>query len=514
MLFRSVDADTAFNSQLIEIRASRNVGDGMSLGAGGIVSGCTARSNGQDGIETLGICTVTGCSSTFNTGDGITAAAGSTVTGCSASSNGDDGIVGGDGCIITGNALSLNTGDGIQVSNDSQVSNNNCDGNGAGAAIAAGILATGGDNTIEANNLTDNDRGLDIVGTGNFIANNTVRRNAANYNIVQGNQLNLLLGQIPQTISWPCNVLLAGALTGLAANNGITIAANDVTIDLGGHVLVGVTGSLDGVALSGSRTNITIRNGAIRSWGSDGVQASTAYNSQFVDLKVASCGANGIQAGLGSSVKGCSARSNGADGITTSSGCNISDCTAAQNKSDGIVANAGSAVSGCNAFDNVSAGIVVSLGSTVLNSTAYSNTNGIVASSGSTVTGCTAASNATNGIVIAFGATVTGCTCRENKTGINVGDDSRIVDNTCDQNVLGTGTGILINGSDNRIDGNHVTDNAIGIDCNGTGNLIIRNTAAGNTAAYSIVAGNNYGAILSGPGVGVAATNPWNNFSY
>ncbi|MCX6930159.1 MAG: right-handed parallel beta-helix repeat-containing protein, partial [Verrucomicrobia bacterium] len=458
--------------------------------------------------------TVIGCVSVGHGDDGIEVGTGSSVSSCTVSGNADDGIAAGDGCIITANASSGNTGDGVQVANDCQVVNNNCDGNGVGAAIGAGIHATGADNSIENNNLTDADRGLDIAGAGNVIANNTVRRNTVNYNIAAGNQLNLLLGQIPQTISWSCNVLLAGALTGTSANNGITIAANDVTIDLGGHALIGVSGSLDGVSVSGSRTNITVRNGALRAWGSDGVQASTAYNSQFADLKVASCGANGIQAGLGSSVKACSTRANGADGITTSSGCNITDCTAAQNKSDGIVANSGSAVTGCNAFDNVATGISASTGSTVMNSTAYSNTNGIVASSGSTVTGCTVSSNGTNGIVTAFGATVTGCTCRANKTNINVGDDSRIVDNTCDQDLIGSGTGILINGSDNRIDGNHVTDNAIGIDCNSTGNLIIRNTAAGNTTAYSINAGNNYGAILTSPGTAFAASNPWNNFSY
>jgi parallel beta-helix repeat protein len=308
--------------------------------------------------------------------------------------------------------------------------------------------------------------------------------------------------------------VLAGTLTGMSGSNGVTVAANDVTIDLGGHALIGVSGSLDGVSVSGSRTNITVRNGSIRAWGSDGVQASTAYNSQFADLKVANNGANGIQAGLGGCVKGCSARQNGTHGITTSSGCNISDCTASGNLNNGIVANVGSTVTGCTAFDNVFIGIVVSAGSTVLNSSAYSNTNGIMASNGSTVTSCTAAANGTNGILTAYGATVSGCTCRDNKTNINVGDDSRVADNMCDQDVIGSGVGILINGSDNRIEANHITDNAIGIQCKGTGNLIIRNTAAGNTTTYAVVGGNNYGAWLSSPGMGFDATNPWNNFHY
>lgn len=510
---RGVDADTAYNSQLIEIRASQNVGDGMSLGRGGIVIGCTATANGQDGIETLGICTVSGCSSTLNQGDGITAGTGSTVTGCSASGNGDDGILGAAGCSIRGNTAATNVGDGIQVSTDSQVVDNTCDGNGLGAGSGAGVHATSTDNRIERNSLTDNDRGLDIDAANNSISENIVRGNADNYDIVQGNQLKILLGQIPETIDWPAAVVLAGTLTG-AGGNGITVIANDVTIDLAGHALIGGAGSLDGILVSGNRTNLMIRNGAIRSWGSDGVQASTAHNSQFVDLRVSNNGANGIQGGNGGLIKCSQARANRASGITTIAGCTVTDCVASENTLDGIVASTASTVLGCSSYNNGRTGISAQTGSTVVNCSAYSNTNGISASSGSTVTACTVSANSTNGIIAAFGATITGCTARENRTGINVGDDSRVVNNTCDQNVIGFGFGIVVSGSDNRIDGNHVSDNSIGIDVNGTGNLIIRNTAAGNTAAYQIAAGNNFGVVVVSPGPAFANTQPWANFQY
>jgi parallel beta-helix repeat protein len=511
---RGVDADTAFNSQLIDIRASQNGTDGMSLGPGGILMGCTARANGQDGIETLGICTVSGCSSTLNAGDGITVGPGSTITGCSASGNSDDGILGGAGSAIRGNTVFTNVGDGIEVNTDCQVVDNTCDGNGVGAASSAGIHATGAANRIERNNLADNDRGLDIDSSGNVVSDNSVRGNTDNYDIAAGNQLRLLLSQIPETIDRPATVTLAGSLTGVAGQNGITITTNDVTIDLAGHALIGVAGSLDGISVSGNRTNIAIRNGAIRSWGSDGLQASTAYNGQFTDLRVSGNGANGMQTGNGGVIKCCSSRGNGADGITTVTGCTVSDCTASENRSDGIVASTGSTVSGCSAYNNSFVGIVASEGSTVVNCTAYSNTNGISASSGSTVNGCTASVNSTNGIIVAFGSTVTGCTARGNRTGINVGDDCRVVNNSCDNN-SGTGSaGILATGSDNRLDGNSLTDNGDGIRANpATGNLIVRNTASGNGTAYDIAAGNTVGPIV-GAVSPIASTSPWANFSF
>ena len=56
------------------------------------------------------------------------------------------------------------------------------------------------------------------------------------------------------------------------------------------------------------------------------------------------------------------------------------------------------------------------------------------------------------------------------------------------------------------------------------GNLIVRNSASGNTLNYVIVASNAVGQIFSAPasgaisgstgGAGVGTTDPWVNFSY
>ena len=313
------------------------------------------------------------------------------------------------------------------------------------------------------------------------------------------------------TINLPGSYYLTGNLTGVSGNNGITINANDVTIDLRGFTLVGVVGSLDGITVAGSRTNIAIRNGTLRGWGADGMDANSSYNSQFIDLRASGNGANGIQAGFGAVVKGCSARGNGTDGIVTFSGSTVSDSTASENLHDGIVVNTGSTVRDCASFNNTSNGIVANSGSTVIHCTAYSNTNGIAAYSGSTVIGCSTRINATNGIIVSVGCTVGDCTAVSNGTGINAASDCRIVNNTCQNNSF---AGIYVTSTDNRIDGNSVTDNITGIRANpATGNLIIRNSASGNVTPYDIVIGNAAAQILA-PSDNFIATNPWANFTF
>lgn len=485
-----IDCSSAYNSQLRDLRTSNNTFEGMQVGTGGLVIHCTSQANGQDGIDS---------------GNG------STITGCSTSANKLSGIAVDDACIVSDCSSSANVNHGIQMLSSCRVVNNTCDGNGVGAATGAGIQVAGSESRIEGNNITGNDVGLDINGANNVLANNSVRGNTDNYDFVSNNQITLLLGQIPETIAWPCSVILAGSLTGISNQSGITVSANDVAIDLAGHSLVGPAGSRDGILISGSRTNIAIRNGTIRGWGSDGIQASTANNSHFMNLRVSNNGANGLQGGNGSLIQGCQARGNGADGIVANTGCTVADCVSSENLSDGIVANTASTVSGCTAYNNTVDGIHASSGSTVLNSTAYSNNNGVAASSGSTVTGCSASSNAGDGISGEYESTITGCTVRGNSIGIDVASDCRVVNNTCDGN---TTAGIRATNSDNRIDSNVLTDNGTGIDCNpAIGNFIVRNSASGNTTPYDIANGNDYAQILA-LGNAFATTNPWANFSF
>ena len=115
----------------------------------------------------------------------------------------------------------------------------------------------------------------------NMLANNIVKGFGDNYNLVQGNQLNLLLCEIPEVIEWPANVTLVGTLTGISASNGITIVTNDVTIDLAGHALVGVPGSRDGIEADDVQ-GITVKNGDLRDWGFRGIDIQSTEGSKLL----------------------------------------------------------------------------------------------------------------------------------------------------------------------------------------------------------------------------------------
>ncbi|MEY2526911.1 MAG: hypothetical protein QOE73_1682, partial [Verrucomicrobiota bacterium] len=127
-----------------------------------------------------------------------------------------------------------------------------------------------------------------------------------------------------------------------------------------------------------------------------------------------------------------------------------------------------------------------------------------------------------DGIVVSLGCTIRDCTVRANKTdGIEATAGCVISENNCDTNGNGgDGAGINLIAGANRIESNQVISNDRGIDSNpGTGNLIIKNTARGNTTNYDIVAGNAFGPIVNVAGAGdisgiAAASHPWANFAY
>jgi hypothetical protein len=324
------------------------------------------------------------------------------------------------------------------------------------------------------------------------VANNTVRNNTTNYVIATGNQLNILLGQLPQAILWPATVKVAGTLTGVNNTNGITIFSDDVTIDLNDHSLVGIANSHNGILIFGTHTNITIRNGSVSGWPQDGVDAGTAANSQLRNVSASRNGGSGMLLGEGGLIAGCSARTNALTGIVAGNGSRVADCSSSRNTT-GISMGTGGTISGANTFENAAAGIAGGAGSLIQNCTAYSNgTNGITTLSGGEISGCTSRANSGNGISASSAVT--------------------ILNNNCSGNVF---AGIQITGSGGRIDGNHCTGGQRSFFIIGTDNLLIRNSAQGaSVLAYDIAAGNHDAARVTSPGSAFASTSPWVNFSF
>ncbi len=337
------------------------------------------------------------------------------------------------------------------------------------------------------------------------------------------------IDQLPFTVAVSGSYYLGRDLTGVAGSNGITIAADNVTLDLGGFSLFGVAGSLDGVAVPAAQANLSIHGGTVRGWGVDGVDCTLATNCALANLQASSNAGHGLRIGIGGLVSKCTARENILDGVNTGAGVTVLDCTMDDNGDDGISAGVGCTVRSCTAYSNDDSGITTGGGSTVIGCTTRDNgggaatptKDGIAAADGSSVIDCVAYSNDDDGILVTAGSTVRGCTATSNLgDGIQAANDCLVQGNTCDGNGAGVndGAGIHVTDGDTRVIDNHVTDNDRGIDVDLAGSLIIRNSAAGNTVAFDIAPGNDYGQIILSPGAGFngAATdsNPWANFEF
>ncbi|MHC4575586.1 MAG: right-handed parallel beta-helix repeat-containing protein, partial [Planctomycetota bacterium] len=240
-------------------------------------------------------------------------------------------------------------------------------------------------------------------------------------------------------------------------------------------------------------------------------------------------GGEGLIAGENSLVRACTAKSNNIRGIEASKNSTVIGCAAYYNGSNGILAFGNPTVIDCTAAHN-GYGITTE-GGVVTNCSASHNTDaGIVFTNNvpGAIVNCTARGNGDSGIGLTSGSTARGCTSVANAShGIFAPSDCLIIGNLCRFNVAGGGdaAGIYVSASDNRIEGNHVTDNDLGIDVNGGGNIIIKNTASGNTgtgtpsAHYDIAANNSYGPIINVSGVGdisatAGADHPWANFQF
>jgi len=548
-----IDAETVQNGLFLDLRISANGDNGIKVGANCVVSHCAVTMNGNNGIisdvsSIIRDCVsrsngsfgfyvgakglITDCVAEGNTSMGIVTDLGVNISGCSSSDNGSTGFSGGEqnifiDCIAeknTGSGLSLQTAslvknslfslnneEGIRANgSDSQIINNTCFGNGFTNGYA-GIYVAVSHNRVENNHVTVNGIGLYLWGSNNYVSGNMVSGNKTNYYVTTGNQLNLLISQIPETIFWPASVKLAGTLMGESGKSGITIASDDVTIDFDGHALIGVSGSLDGITTMGIFRNIVVQNGIVRGWGDDGIDLQGVRNSRVTDINVFSNYFYGIVIGAGSVINRCSVRDNGEVGISVGEDSSISDCVA-YNNSTGIYADVGVTISRCTVSQNHEIGIYAGSGSTVNDCSSRTNGVGFLLGSESVICGSTALNNTSDGIQTSYGCLIKNCSMGANgDDGIQVSSECHIENNQSDYNVSGAGIHAL--GEDNRIDGNSLTDNQIGLRADMSGNLIIRNSASGNDTNYVMAAGNRVGGIVNVSG-GFTNTNPWVNFSY
>ena len=359
-------------------------------------------------------------------------------------------------------------------------------------------------------------------------------------------------------ITQPGSYYLTGNITGVIGKHGVEITVPGVTLDLNGFDLVGIPamGAFDGVSViaGGGSGFVNVRNGSIRAWGDCGIEMPNILGAVLTGLveniQARSNSRHGIRLqGPGSVVARCMSTQNGADGINVASGTTVAHCTANANNGNGIATNHSCDISHCIATNNDLSGFTVNSGCTLTACTAtfnldgfrglggvvYTSCNayrnsgtGIVATEASIVANCVAYLNTLDGIS-ASKSTVRDCTVTSNTAnGIRAGSDCKVIGNSCDGNgsTTGDGANILVTGSDTLVEGNRCSDADRGVDVVVAGNIIIRNTCAGNTINWVIVANNVVGPILDRTAPASAAisgnsapdstgsTHPNANFTY
>ncbi len=453
-------------------------------------------------LVTGGRARVARCVFAANGGTGVRLQSGSDLRACTVSGNEHGGVEALDDCVIDDNLISDNG--------------------------AAGVVLSGNNNRLSANTLLGNQIGLRILGAANHVRGNRVSRSAvANYEIAQDithpNHLNLLLCEVPERLSWPCSVTFAGTLVCVQDNtNGITVAADNVTIDLAGHALLGPgSNSGHGISQSASYRNLRVLNGTVSNWQGDG-RAGVYALGQGVQLGTlrASSNCDGLVTGADSIVKDCQALDNASRGLRTGTSSTLSDCIANRNGT-GFDANWNSTLTACVANGNDGDGFEISSSSILSRCASEGNARyGFDVVNGCILNACTATGNTLVGFYTQEGCTLHACVAMLNGAeGISVSRISLL--SACLAN--GNSVGIRAGGNQNRIEGNETSGNATGFLVAGSGNFISRNTARGNTTNWNIVAGNvclvvqaTAAGAISGNAGGTApgSTDPNANFTY
>lgn len=274
---------------------------------------------------------------------------------------------------------------------------------------------------------------------------------------------------IPATLAQSGSYYLAASLTGLSGQSGITVLADDVSIDLNGHVLYGVPGSQDGICADQAQ-GTTVRNGSLVGWGGDGLRVGD--DTVVEDLRASGNVGTGVRVGARGVVRRCFASGNGI-GFRAEGGSLLEHDVARANPGFGI----------------------------------------LVGGSNGTLRQCVALANGLTGIDV-FGQAsrwtyVGNVSSNNGEIGIDVAAESLVLENVATlngSNSLQAGiTGVGITGT--RIERNLLVDNMAAISIFSSTDLVVAGNAAVDTGSWFTGTGNDVGALTT-----TASSSRWANF--
>jgi hypothetical protein len=336
------------------------------------------------------------------------------------------------------------------------------------------------------------------------------------------------IDHIPYTISTPGNYYLTRNLALATSGDGITIAADDVAIDLMGFTIAGPGVGFTGAGITGDGSfhkNVAVRGGTLAAWPGVAIFSSGIAPSRFEDLIMRKNGkglvtdpgstvrnievddtadiaihmfANssidgcvvktatiGIIIGAASVVTRCSV-SGAASGVQLGAGAHMSDCAVSSATVAAIEAGDGSVVDGCSVYV-AGDGIRVSAGAQVTNCNVIYSTTAIKAYSGAVVRGCTVS-----------------------QTALGIASTGALIEDNSIDSVTGAGAcAITFSASGSRANANKIRGADNGICSAALANIAYQNTFDGIGIAIFV------GPITSAPfDYPPLWTNPWANLGY
>jgi hypothetical protein len=161
---------------------------------------------------------------------------------------------------------------------------------------------------------------------------------APTFKTLQQVEPRLAISVIPTNLTVSGSYYLTDNLTQTADGvAGITISADDITIDLNGFALIGTNGTADGITHGGGiRKNICIKNGTVRNWH-NGLDLNGGGYDRVERVRIHGNTENGIRSFVNCSITDCYVADNGFNGILLSANPSlIRDCVIRGNGLDGI----------------------------------------------------------------------------------------------------------------------------------------------------------------------------------
>ncbi|MEK7757717.1 MAG: right-handed parallel beta-helix repeat-containing protein, partial [Planctomycetota bacterium] len=450
--------------------AQGNGSDGFSVGSGSALEGRMAGNNRGNGTAIAipfdwGLSLF--CIAEGNGSDGFSMGAGSVMEGCIARNNGGNGVTANNMIHCRQIHSEGNTGDGIVVAPGSTLTDCQALNNGGN-----GIHVT--DNNVPAKTATTLLRGCVARSNSNMGFKIVIPPGAVQ---VATRDQGIATAAAPVAPT-PLDVEKAttGAAGRPARGASLAIPLPAVRYAGTGFGCVAEDNLGDGFYLDGewSLSQCVSRNNGgvgINSWSFGEAQTSSAEGNA----------SDGFALRGGSRLTECTSRGNGGIGVngemTGSGWMHWYSVISEGNGLDGFLVGRGGTLTDCQARNNGGVGIMRTAGGDALE---YLR--------------CISDGNALDGIVVGSGSVLRNCTVRGNGT-------------------TGVGSGIRVTGAGNRLEGNHLLSNVDwGLSLFGGGNLVIGNSASGNTGGnYNIPSGNAAGPIVTATDM---ATNTSPNVNY